>query len=877
MHEKLDEIKDMIDVNNIDILCIQETWNIPSILDTSINGFHPLLAQQRKHGRGGGVGIYINDKIPITKIVSPFHEKYLETQAIEATIKRKKYIIINCYLGLLDKDLILNNLRDSLFTLKIKYPNHVFIVAGDFNIDLIRVGQDPFADKLLDIGADLELTSTFTCPTRVATYGTLTSVSCIDNMFTNLNMDTTKKYQLTIDISDHMPIIIEFKSKLTEPKISQLIRPITDAGMEKLEIKLLKQDWSQVYDCKNVDTATKIFEKIKDECINECLPEKTIILNKKHNSPWFTPGLKKSKSNLHKLRHIWLTRGHAVTKRDYYRYKKEYERISKIARHEYYLSNLKKKIGDSKQIWKLLDEVISRKKKGGQLSKLFNINGKLITDPEVISNVFNNQYADTGNNLAKKFAGDAMYEKYLRQEPTIFNLRRVSQNTVLHIISKIHNKKSHGHDALTNVILKKTASYLVGPLTHIINRSIATNTFPDSWKTTRVIPLFKGGDKLLTTNYRPISLSPVASKILEKVVNRQIFAYLNRNNILPTTQYGFRPKNQTNHLLLNFTNKLQAVLSKKQVAICAFLDFSKAFDTLCHKTIITKLKYLGFSETACNWFKSYLSNRFQYVEFSGKISALRAVTCGVPQGTCLGPLIFLLYTCDLKHHLTNSTSDSFADDTSITTIADTLAAAKTSAQEDYDILSDWYYQSRLSLNTGKTKIMIFGTNDNDITLTLQGNILEVIDEYKLVGITIDNKLSWKTHTSNVISRVRQYLGAMARAKKCLDKDTLLLMYNGLIRPCYNYGISFYGSAPQSLLKQLGILLKKCIRIICNLTYNTTTGTHFANLNLLKIDEEIKYARLLLMKTIYCHSSPTNVRQILMTVKKEKIRVIMIIL
>ena len=461
--------------------------------------------------------------------------------------------------------------------------------------------------------------------------------------------------------------------------------------------------------------------------------------------------------------------------------------------------------------------------------------------------------------MAEKFTGEPLHEQYLKQEPTSFRFKHTTIHEIHSIIKNMHNKTSHGHDLLTNKILKTCSDTLSIPLHYIINLSKQQNTFPHAWKTSRVIPLYKKDDKLNITNYRPISLCPVGSKVLKKVINKQVLTYLTTNNILPHSQFGFRPKNRTSHLLLQFINTIEKAIAQKKKIIVSYLDFSKAFDSIPHSLFLSKLPYLGFLPSVCEWFDSYLKNRSQYTDFMGVFSSLEKVICGVPQGTCLGPLIFLMHTIDIKHHLRHSHMFSFADDTTILTIADTFDDAAQKAATDYAILTEWYYHSRLSLNIGKTKYMLFGAADNaTINLKMQNTDLERVKEYKLVGLTIDENLKWKSQCQNTAQKLRLTYVMLARNKNILPEKTKILIYHSLFHSHLIYGSEFYGAATKSCLKQLKSLQEKTLKLITK----TDIKAFCKKQKILTVEDTIIKQRIMLAHSILSIDSPTNIKLIL---------------
>ena len=507
-----------------------------------------------------------------------------------------------------------------------------------------------------------------------------------------------------------------------------------------------------------------------------------------------------------------------------------------------------------------------RKKKTGDISKLFEIDGRITTDPVIISNAFNEQYASTGSRLAKKFPDTGTYDKYCRTSNSYFSLRKVQPKNVRKIIESLEPKTSHGHDLLTNKILKKNAFSFVFPLTYLINTSIQHNYYPLCWKITRIFPIFKGGDSLNTLSYRPVSLSPVSSKILEKVINAQVTKYLEKENLLPTNQYGFRAKNRTSHLLFCFLKKVIEALESKKKVLCTFVDLSKAFDTLPHQAILDKIGHLGFSRDTIDWFRSYLKDRFQYCEFNGILSGYLAVEYGTPQGTCLGPTIFLMYTIDIQYATKHSYIFSFADDTSLITIGDSVEEVERKANEDYCSLTDYYKCSKLTLNLGKTKYMLFGATEN-LNLTIQGGNIQRTCEYKLVGLILDEKLSFQAHCQETARKTRLIYVMLSKAKYDLSEKAKNTVYNSLFRPYMHQLIEHFGAAAEKYLKPIKILQKKTLRIVYNLPYNASTMTICREKQILRLEDEIILSRIQLAKSIADVNAPQNIKE-LIPLKKE---------
>ena len=541
-------------------------------------------------------------------------------------------------------------------------------------------------------------------PTRHFPVADTFQISAIDNFFSSPSLRPTA-FAVADDTSDHFPIYLNWGDARRQKKINMKIRPSGPQQLAELELEFLKENWTTVYEAQDANQAATEFERIKDSIIDKCLPTKTIRINPDLHQPWFTQGLRISRATLQQL---IIERHQSTTNLERYKtYKSLYNRICRKAEISWTKQELAANRNNTRKIWQLLDKTVNRKRKTGEITSLFKIGGTVTDDPKLIANAFNTQYTTMGPNLAKKFKGEARFHKYLDYKESKYDLTTVSPKTVYKTIEKMGNKTSHGHDLLTNNILKRMNYILHKPLTRVINKSISQSIFPDVWKISRVIPLHKGGDTLNTLNYRPVSLCPVASKILEKVIHRQIYSHAMQAGMIPSNQFGFQEKNRTEHLIQKFLNIITTARSMKKKIIVTFLDFSKAFDTVPHLPFLEKMFSMGFSLRLVHWFQSYLTGRSQYVDYKGTLSDTLAITCGVPQGTCLGPLIFLLYTADLNSNLRHSILLSFADDTTVITIGNTIQELEQKTQKDYAILSDWYQHSRLSLNVKKNGVHDF--------------------------------------------------------------------------------------------------------------------------------------------------------------------------
>ena len=280
---------------------------------------------------------------------------------------------------------------------------------------------------------------------------------------------------------------------------------------------------------------------------------------------------------------------------------------------------------------------------------------------------------------------------------------------LIEICASFRSGTAAGFDNIYMDIVKKTIDIICKPLAHIINLSLSNGVVPKQLKIARVLPIFKSGDQELYVNYRPVSVLPVISKLMEKVVYKRLYSYLIKNNILFHNQYGFRKNVSTSHALIHLYDKISEAIDKKEITIGVFIDLSKAFDTVNHEILLKKLQYYGIRGVALNWFEDYLSDRQQFVNYNGHLSSFRQVKCGVPQGSVLGPLLFLIYVNDICNVLTSSSLDIilFADDTSIFFSCNDLNTLSFTLNNELNKLSDWFSANKLSVNIKKSKYIVF--------------------------------------------------------------------------------------------------------------------------------------------------------------------------
>ena len=404
---------------------------------------------------------------------------------------------------------------------------------------------------------------------------------------------------------------------------------------------------------------------------------------------------------------------------------------------------------------------------------------------------------------------------------------------------------------MSSIMLKFIAPEIIQVLTLIINQSLCTGIFPDELKIAKINPIYKKDDPHLTDNYRPISLLPSISKVFEKVVFLQLYTYFNENNLLYDSQYGFRSLHSTEFAAIEITDKIYQNLDNKKSPLAIYLDLSKAFDTIDHSILIHKLEYYGIKGTSLKWFTSYLTNRKQYVQFNNETSSSNLISTGVPQGSILGPLLFIIYMNDIAKVTTKFHFTLYADGTSLIeplcTFTDTISNRNSISEEinsELQKIFDWLSVNKLSLNVKKTKMMVFhhrqcNIKDKIPNLHLDGIPIERVKQFNFLGIVLDEHMTWNAHTNKVACNIARTIGTLKRLKRFMPLSILKTLYNALILPHLSYGILTWGSKSNRLIK----LQKWALRTISNSKYNAHTDPVFKKLGLLKIQDIYKSSAL----------------------------------
>lgn len=841
---KLDELRVVMSNEKCpDILGICETFLEKNISDNqvAIEGFAFIRKDRAdvQDKTGGGIILYIRKSLTF-KRRPELEISNIETVWAEITLPNSKpFLVCTVYRPPSARSDWIDLFEDELSVAQT--TGLEYILMGDFNIDYISCTNN----KWLNLVQLFDLSQLVCKPTRI----TQTSASLIDHVYTSNPENITECFIPHYSISDHFPVCFTRKINC---KISKSEHISTSYRcFKKFDETLFLTDLASDLDSlvvneSDIDEDFHVLYSIITKHLDYHAPIKTRRVKTKRLPDWHTPEIsqvRKMRDNC-KRKKQWA---------DYKMYRNKTKDLIRKAKRKHF-SNSVTNFKDTKTIWKHLRTV-----NDGPTASTSMLPDELIVDnerfstSESIASKLNEYFSSisellNGNNTDTSSLDLTKLQNFINDkipDDIHFNIPFITTEQVSSFIRALDSSKATGLDGLGPRVLKMASHSLSPVIATLINKSIDTGKFPSQLKHAKIIPIFKGGTKSDPSNYRPISILPTISKLFEKHVNSHLMGYLNKYKLIHENQSGFRQKHSCQTALVKLIDNWMTCIDKGDIIGTLFLDFRKAFDLVDHSILIKKLSLYKLKDSALHWFISYLSYRQQAVDSGKGVSDFTKVRTGVPQGSILGPTLFLLFINDLPLFMKYCYSDFFADDTTLHTHSKILNDIENKLQSDLTESAIWSDTNKMLINYDKTTCMTVGTrqklsDSHQLSLKVNDNVIGTVSKQKLLGIYIDETLSWTAHIDHLCSIISSKISLLKQLSTYVPSEVQKIFYQGYILPLIDYGSNIWGTTSCTNIQRLSKLQKRAARIILQAEFTTPSAIMFHELGWLPINKRINY-------------------------------------
>ena len=718
-------------------------------------------------------------------------------------------------------------------------------VLGDFNIDLKEKCNK--TKKLKNTFENYGFTELINAPTRKDPVSG--RESALDHIWTNTNQKTIAGKVL--GVSDHEGIFVKFCMEKEKTKIEKItIRNFKNYN-ESLYIKELKEHLEK----------SNINKFITEKLANQATEELTNVIKttldkhapliqifpkeKKDYIPWYNDELRIKIKTKKELLKDSRTYGKKIFEDRLKKITNAITYLKKILKQKYILEELEKAGDDPKKIWKILNFLIGKNDTPD------------IVEPESLNpekvNYYNRYFATVGYEIQKELNINHNFknEKTFNFEP--FKFENETVENVEKIIDKIKTDVATGIDGIPSKIIKQAKTVISPFLAKIINISFETQTFPDILKNAIIKPIHKKDDKNDISNYRPISILPVISKIFERATLNQLLTFFEKNFLISGLQHAYQKNHGTVTCLFELMNEIYELIDKKFKVAIVSLDLSKAFDTINHELLLTKLRSFNLGANSIDFLNSYLTNRTQICKFSKYISTEEKIKSGVPQGSILGPFLFLCFVNDLPNVFVNMCKFmAYADDTQLLVFDKNLDNLKNKVENVIEVAQKWYNANGMKNNSSKSEVLVISTKKTDKTLVEvvengDKKIVKSKNWIKVLGVYIDHMLSWSKQIGMVKKRATNIIRKIHRINKFLPLKLKLTLYNTLIVPVFNYADIIWGGCNKKQAKRLQVSQNFAVRSILGKGKYDSGKKALRELNMLNLEQ-----RRVVHESVFAH-------------------------
>ena len=821
-HKKINCIENSVEKPQI--LCITEHWQCEKSLEViKINKLSLASAFCRSVHKNGGSAIFLKSDILFKNrndLVNLSNECNIEISAIE-TLESKMLVCSIYRPPNADNNIFYDSLEKLLISIEnVDFP---IFIGGDFNINVLKKDQN--SNRLIDTFASFGFHNLINSPTRNGP----TSATCIDNVFTRDNV-SCNTHIINEFLSDHSGIKLIMSTDETsniENKREKKRKPLNKQRTENLHCTLSNESWFNVYKTINAEEKCKIFldtflkhvDNIipitEQKCKSEKASPKDEECIKMREHVKFCYSLKMCYPNNENFKTLYDTA------------KINYLNMLEKTRQNFNSEKIKNSDCKGKTVWAVINDSTNMKiKTQNTIDEIVDPtldNNNKLNDPIEIANTFNKYFANVAADLKKKIPA-AKNPRNLPQTNFSMYFDTITPLHIKQIISELKNSKSKDVYDISADIIKCCVDYIAEPLCDVFQACVDQGVFPSNLKISKTIPIFKKGKRSDPSNYRPIAILPILSKILEKLICKRLVDYVEKMLILCNSQHGFRKNKSTLSAIYDFLMNALECLDRGDVTAGIFIDLSKAFDTVNHEKLLKKLYSYGIRGNIHDLFRSYLKDRKQIVHIKTKNgyanSQPELINVGIPQGSILGPILYIIYTNDLPESVDDSVT-MYADDTNVNINAPCAEDCAQSIINNIQSLENYFNDNELSMNLNKNKIIHFTLNNSKSNLAIHNTIventeMELANYANFLGVTLDSNLNFSEHINNLCNKLSKATFALRLVRKHCTLEAAKIAYYGYFQSNMNYGLLFWGSAPECYVNRVFILQKRALRGICQL-------------------------------------------------------------
>ena len=723
------------------------------------------------------------------------------------------------------------------------HNTHNTFIMGDFNMDLFNIDTSIIAqyEEVVVTNGFAPLISTYTHQQPNC------KKSCIDNILTNNFDDIHSTGSILDKLSHHLPIFQISHLDTGNSSIKQSEKHVQYYDFCNSNVDYFVSELSThnpLFNNEPNEDFTHFISTFNDTLDKTCKLAKPKVTKRTYKqNPWINTSIINSVNKKHELCREWnktvnrkLPHGNPQLYEKFSNYRRHLKKIIKWAKSNYYGKQFEKSSGDIKKTWQLINSIRGKNKRS--IKPLFIIDNERVIDRRIIANKFNQYFASIASNMNNQvtstndipLAEIPPFDTYLSKSCTSsIYLEDCTASEIQNIISDLDNGKASD---IPITVIKKSSHIISPTLEHLYNNCMRNGVFPNELKVGNISPIYKNGNEEHLENYRPVSTLPIFSKIFEKIIYSRLYNFLISKNILHENQFGFRKGHSTSHALNYSVEEINKELISGKHVVGIFIDLSKAFDTINHEKLLFKLNRYGIRGTPLSLISDYLSNRTQYTSVLGEKSEKLDIKYGVPQGSVLGPLLFLLYINDLINSSNLGKFVLYADDTNIFISGSTKRDTYVKANNVLKSVNSYMISNQLHINLSKCKYIYFQPKLNvadrnscerarpfaekqseQRQLYINGTVIKQVSEIKFLGVILDENLSWIPHIEYLAKKLRSCTGSLSRIRHVIPKEIYINLYHTLFESHLTYGISVWGGVPHHKLDKLFIIQKKCIRIL----------------------------------------------------------------